>query len=66
MYFSFVDSSGLDNDNAESGIGTATPPKAEQVGFSISFYLYPLQLERNSSSMFNNLTIHVVVKYSFD
>lgn len=30
LCFRSSDSSGLDNDNAESGIGTATPPK-EQV-----------------------------------
>lgn len=34
-----LDSSGLDNDNAESGIGTATPPK-EQVCFEFILYTY--------------------------
>lgn len=38
IHFFGLDSSGLDNDNAESGIGTATPPKEQVCHFFLSLF----------------------------
>lgn len=45
-----LDSSGLDNDNAESGIGTATPPK-EQVSFSSNLFLHIKNTQQHTHTL---------------
>lgn len=62
--FLFVlDSSGLDNDNAESGIGTATPPK-EQVSFSSNLFLQIENISNKTHAIKFKCGV-AIVKFSF-
>lgn len=55
FYFSYfqTDSSGLDNDNVESGIGTATPPK-EQVRMQNVTEVNLNETKKKGKSVHNN------------